>query len=154
MCDGAFIEDRVGCPRRSSEHSRPRARPRSFGVAARGHASHAAGMSNEAHLVAFENQASQAPCGVGASVDIDAVRFNIGLHGRGVAMHDDLAEILLVQEKIFSDPEQVCLTLLFQRNSRPHARMREKEVPARERQCETFKEAAMVIGQRLSEGNG
>jgi len=61
-------------------------------------------------------------------------------------MHYDLAEILLVQEKVFSDPEQVRLTLLLQRNSGAHARMSEEEIVARERQRQTFKEAPVVIG--------
>jgi hypothetical protein len=106
---------------------------RSRAVASSGHAPHAAGMSNEAYLVAFEDQASQTPCRIGAGVDIDAVRFNIRLLGWAVAMHYDLAEILLMQDKIFSDPEQVCLTLLLQRNSRSHPRMDEEEIPRRER---------------------
>ena len=45
-----------------------------------------------------------------------------------MAMHDDLSEILLVQEKIVSYPEQVMLALVLQRDSRSYAGMGEEEI--------------------------
>ena len=107
-------------------------------------------MSNEPHLVAFEHQTSQASCRIGASVDIDAVWSNIRLYDRVVPMHHDLAEILLVQEKIFSDPEQVWLTLQLQWNSGADPGMDKEKIPACERQRETLKEAAVASGRSVS----
>jgi len=94
------------------------------------------------------------PGSVGSGVDIDAVRSDIRFLGRGVAMHDDFAEILFMQKKSISNPEEVRLLLLPQWNFGADTRMAEEEVATGVRQCQTCKEAAMLVGQRLAEGNG
>src|SRR5580700_9364293 len=81
--------------------------------------------SNKAHLIAFEDQASQSSGGIGPGVDIDAVRTDFGFPGRRVAVHHDFAESLFVQQELFPYPEQILSTLLPQRNSRTHAGMGE-----------------------------
>ena len=68
-------------------------------------------LSKEAHVVLLQYQTGQPTRRVRAGIDIDAVRSNIWLIDRCVAVHHDHTEILFVQEKIVSDPEQVPLGL-------------------------------------------
>jgi hypothetical protein len=65
----------------------------------------------EPHAISFQYQTGQPTRRVRAGVDIDAVRSNIWLIDRCVAVHHDHTEILFVQEKIVSDLEQIPLGL-------------------------------------------
>ncbi len=59
-------------------------------------------------------------------------------------MYDNFAKIVLATEKLFSNPEQVVLRLLGERNSWPNSRMHEKEITADEIWPQTSQELAMA----------
>ncbi len=55
-------------------------------------------------------------------------------------MHDDFAEVLLMQQEVVADPEQILLALLNERNAGPHAGMSKKEIAAGKRQPQILQE--------------
>jgi hypothetical protein len=86
----------------------------------------------KAHLIVLQNKTRQSTGCISAGVDIDPIGPDVGFSRGRMAVHDDFAEILLVQQKFFADPEQVALGLFPQRNARAHAGMDEKEIAAAE----------------------
>ena len=60
--------------------------------------------SNEAHFIVLKHQTSQSSGRIGSGIDIDAVGANIRFQGWRVAVNNDFAKIILVQEKVLSDP--------------------------------------------------
>ena len=96
--------------------------------------------------MALQHQASQSTCRVGAGVDVDAVGANIGFAGRRVAVNYYLAEILLVQEEVFSNPQQIPLKLCLQRNARPNARVGEKKSPQVNESARPWKKRRWLSG--------
>jgi hypothetical protein len=60
---------------------------------------------DKSDLIAFQDKTRQSSGRVGAGIDIDPVRPNVGLQDGSVPMHDDLAKVVLAKEKIFSYPE-------------------------------------------------
>src|SRR4029077_1113792 len=76
---------------------------------------------------------------------------DIGLEHRCVAVHNDLAEILLGEEKIVADPKQVVLALLSERNARFHARMGKEEITASKGRPELVQQRFVLGGQSAGE---
>ena len=109
-------------------------------------------LSQKAHLVALQHQASQSTCRVGAGVDVDAIGANIGFAGRGVAVHHNLAKILFMQKKIFTNPKEVMLGLFLERNAGSHPRVHEKKVTTRKRKRQAFQKTAMAVGHGMTKG--
>src|ERR1700722_18830283 len=87
---------------------------------------------NENHPIGLQHETRQPSGRIGASVDIDAVRPNIRFFGGCMAVDNDLAEILFVQQEVLADPKQVMLALLSQGNSWAYACVSEEEISAGE----------------------
>ena len=66
------------------------------------------------HAVALDGQQSQNTGGIGACVDIDAVRSDIRFGHRGMTVHHELAEIVFTLKKLIADPKQIFFALLSQ----------------------------------------
>ena len=107
-------------------------------------------LSQKAHLMALQHQTSQATCRVGAGVDVNSIGAEIGFAGRRVPVNYHLAEILLVQEEIISNPEQIPLKLCLQRNARPNAGVGEKKIPTGERKRRPCKKRRWLSGMACS----
>ena len=86
--------------------------------------------SYDSHLVTLQHQTCEPSSRKGASVDVNTIGANIGPFPWCVTVDDDLAEILFVQQKIVSDPKQILLALLNERNARSNARVSEKIMAA------------------------
>lgn len=52
----------------------------------------------------LDNQAGQASGSIGSGIDINAVGAYIELVYRGMAVHDDFAELLFIKKKVVADP--------------------------------------------------
>jgi hypothetical protein len=106
-------------------------------------------LSQEAHLIVFKHQKSQPTGGIGAGVDINAVRAYVALARRGVTVHYNLTEVLLVQKKVIANPKKIVLRLLVQGNTWSNPSMGKEEVSTGERQCQVAEEKMMTIGHGL-----
>src|SRR5258705_7710609 len=89
-------------------------------------------MDVEHRLVGFDSKAAQPPRRVGSRIDVDAVGTKFYVRNRVMTVHDNFSEFLFAIEKFISDPEQVIIPLLRQRNAGPHAGMNKAKVSATE----------------------
>src|SRR6516164_8144913 len=86
--------------------------------------------SYDSDLVTLQHQTREPSGRKSDSVEVNPIGANIGPFPWGVTVDDDLAEILFVQQKIVSDPKQILLALLNERNARSNARVNEKIITA------------------------
>ena len=63
--------------------------------------------SNRKHAGTLYAQKRQIARCIGAGIDIHAVGADIGFANRGMAMNDELAEIVLTVEEFVANPQQV-----------------------------------------------
>src|ERR1700678_3714723 len=90
-------------------------------------------LSQKAHFIALQDQTGKSTRRVRASVNIYTVRPNIRFYRRRMSVYHNLAEVILVEEKVIPNPEQIPLRLLLQRDARSHTRVYEEEVSAGKR---------------------
>src|SRR5947209_6305002 len=100
-------------------------------------------------MVALDGQEGEGAGGIGSGVDVDPVGSKLRLGDRGVAVHDEFAEVFLACKKFIADPEQVFGFLLPQRDARFHAGMDKQEIAAEEGRLEIVEEAAMGVWDLL-----
>jgi hypothetical protein len=62
----------------------------------------------------------------------DMVEMEFDVHDRAMPVHDDLSEYLFAVQKFITDPKQVFVPLLRQRNVWPNAGMNKEGVSATE----------------------
>jgi hypothetical protein len=80
-------------------------------------------------LIVFKHSAGEAARSECAGIYIDTIVPNVGLANWRMTVNDEFPEAALVAEKIFPDPQKVFISLLGQRNARPHAGMDKKIIP-------------------------
>jgi hypothetical protein len=102
--------------------------------------------SQKTHLIVFQYQAGQSTGSVCPGVNVNSIGSDVGLSRGGVAVHDDFAEIFLVQKKILANPEQVMLRLSLQGNAGSYAGVDEKEITTAERQGKALQKATVIFG--------
>jgi DDE superfamily endonuclease len=103
--------------------------------------------SNECHILTFQHKTCQPPGRVSSGIDVDSIWANIRFFDRRVAVHNDLAEPVLVQEKVFPGPQQVVLVLLRQRDTGSNTGVREEVIAAGDGLLQTRQEATVALGQ-------
>src|SRR4051812_8012286 len=96
----------------------------------------------------FEHQTGQVAGGVGAGIDADPVRADVGLGGHTVPVHDDLAVVERREEKLLSDPNEVRRGLTIQGNTGPDSGMDEEVVALRMRQLQRLEEVELPRAER------
>src|SRR5215469_9811702 len=79
-------------------------------------------------LVAVNGKTCELAGGIGASVDPDAVRPKFRRARRGVAVDDDLAEIVLTAQKRLADFQHIFLALPVERDARPYPGVNKIEI--------------------------
>ena len=88
--------------------------------------------SDKTDIITLQHETGQSSGGIGARVDADSVRANFRLQDWCVAMHDDFAETVLVEEEILSDPEEVFFRLIGERDPWSYPCMDEEKIAANE----------------------
>ena len=58
---------------------------------------------NEIRVLAFQYKAAQLPSRISPGIYVDAVGADLWRRDRGMAMDNDLAEVLFVKQKILAD---------------------------------------------------
>jgi hypothetical protein len=96
----------------------------------------------------IERDAGQPPAGKGAGIDPNPVRPHLGLGRRGMAMHDNLAEILAARKKSVADPKQILFALTIERDAGPHTGMAEKIAAASKGRFQRSQKIEVRRGQR------
>ena len=62
------------------------------------------GRSDGDHAVALDGEKCEDASRIGPGVDVDAMRSNVRTWDRGVAVDNELAEILIALKKLISNP--------------------------------------------------
>src|SRR5262249_31631030 len=97
----------------------------------------------------LENRASEPPRHEGTGVDIDAVRQNLWVRNRRMAVHDDFAEIDPACQEGLADPEEVLILLLLERHPRTYTGVADVVLANGERAPQRGEEIEMGRGDRL-----
>ena len=84
----------------------------------------------KARLIVFKHDATQAPGDIGARIDGDAIGMHFGSFNGRAPMHDDLPEIRLGFEELFSDRQQIGDRLILEPDARTNSSVN-KEVVAK-----------------------
>jgi len=71
-----------------------------------------------------------------------------------VPVNDDFSEIILGEQKILSNPEQICLILIFEGDARSDTGVNKKEIAAEEPSAQGGQEDVVGLGEDVGERPG
>ena len=102
-------------------------------------------------MIPLKCKAGELPGGVGAGVEINAVRKDLRLGDWRMAVHHDLFERAGMFEKVVSYPQQIMSALLCQRYARANAGMHEEIISADVGIAQPLQEIAVTARQHAVE---
>jgi hypothetical protein len=112
------------------------------------------GRQQEPVSIALDNQAGQPASRKSPGVDIDAIRQDLRLRHRGVAMDDDFSKILGAGEELVADPQQILAGLTAERNTRPDPGVAQEIIPDGHRKPQRGEETHMQLRDGLAQRLG